>query len=70
MTLSNLRGLHDPVRTEREAVLEAALAELRHCLTWALAEIDGRTHYRDPWQREACRKRADTALSPTSNGGA
>ncbi len=54
--------LNHPTRTEREAQLERRVAELEACLTWALADIEGRA-ITTPDQHAACLSRCLAALS-------
>ncbi|BEV44811.1 hypothetical protein [Afipia carboxidovorans] len=44
--------------------------ELLEALQWALAEIDGRTSYQRPDQKQACNTKARTALAKAEGGAA
>ena len=55
---------------EANARLIAAAPELLEALQWALAEIDGRTSYQRPDQKQACNTKARAAIAKAEGGAA
>ncbi|HEY4547811.1 MAG TPA: hypothetical protein VIG90_15515 [Pedomonas sp.] len=55
---------------EEDAQLVAAAPALLEALEWALAEIEGRTRYTSPVQRENCVNRAHAAIASARVGAA